>query len=92
VRRSPQKLMIYWRSNTEPDLARYYVYRGSTPDFAVAGQAPLAVIEPEREHFLQMYIDSGLKPGTRYFYKVLAEDFAGNRQSRSSTTSATTPK
>jgi hypothetical protein len=90
IRRDKNTLMVYWATNTEPDLARYQLYRGTTPEFSIAGRKPLAAIEPAR-YFLQLYIDAGLQPGHEYFYKVVAEDFSGNRQTKSPTASAVTP-
>jgi alpha-mannosidase len=91
IRRAKDKLMIYWRSNTEADVARYYLYRGETADFSLNGRKPLAVIEPA-QYFLQLYIDTGLDAKHSYFYKVVAEDFAGNRQTQSPVATAVTPK
>jgi hypothetical protein len=50
----------------------------------------LAVLKPSG-HFLDIYIDSGVVPGKTYYYKVVAEDWAANRQSRSPVAAATTP-
>ncbi len=91
VRRAPDKLMVFWRSNTDPDVARYRVYRGESAGFATEGVQPVAVMSPAR-YFLQLYVDTGLTPGKTYFYKVLAEDWAGNRQKVSPVASAATPR
>ena len=88
VRRATDRLMVFWRLNTEPDVARYRVYRGGTPDFAPG--EPVVTIEPAR-YFLQLYVDQGLSPGKTYYYKVFAEDWAGNRQKVSPVASAATP-
>jgi alpha-mannosidase len=81
VRRSKDTLILYWHKQEEPDVARYLVYRSDSTVFP-ASAAPVATFEPTR-YFLQIYRDSGLAPGHTYYYKVLAEDFAGNRQQRS---------
>jgi alpha-mannosidase len=88
IRRATDRLMVYWRSNSEPDVARYRVYRGETPDFSL--KEPVVTIEPA-PYFLQLFLDQGLQPGKTYYYKVLAEDWAGNRQKISPVASATTP-
>jgi hypothetical protein len=90
IRRSPDKLMVFWRSNGEPDVARYRLYRGESAGFKLDANEPLATIEPAR-YFLQLFVDTGLKPGKTYYYRVLAEDWAGNRQADSPLASATTP-
>lgn len=88
IRRDKNRLMVYWRSNTEPDVARYRLYRGESPDFKTV--EPLATIEPAR-YFLQLFVDQGLQPGKTYYYKVFAEDWAGNRQTVSPVASGATP-
>lgn len=91
VRRSPHKLMVYWRSSPEPDVARYHVYRGDTAEFTTEGRKPLATLTPAR-YFLQLFSDESLAAGRTWYYKVLAEDWAGNRQTVSPVASATTPR
>jgi hypothetical protein len=81
VRRSKDTLIVYWQRRPEPDVARYLVYRSATPDFAASAK-PVATVEQTR-YFLQILRDTGLEAGHTYYYKVLAEDFAGNRQQRS---------
>ncbi|MCI0389174.1 MAG: glycosyl hydrolase-related protein [Acidobacteria bacterium] len=90
VRRAKDRLIVYWRKNQEPDVARYYLYRGERKDFTTDEQQPLAVLRPS-SYFLQTYNDTGLKAGVTYFYKVVAEDWSGNRQTQSMTAWATTP-
>jgi hypothetical protein len=81
VRRSSDTLIVYWHKRPEPDVARYLVYRSATPDFP-ASTKPVATLNAT-PYFLQIYRDSGLQPRSTYFYKVVAEDWAGNRQLRS---------
>lgn len=90
VRRAKDRLIVYWRRNQEPDVARYLLYRSEQKDFSVEGMQPLAVLKPTT-YFLQTWNDTGLKAGGTYYYKVLAEDWSGNRQAKSMTASATTP-
>ncbi len=90
MRRSKDRLIVYWKTSPEPDVARYYLYRGEHANFSIAGQKPLAIVQPEK-YFLQTYSDNGLQAGRTYFYKVTAEDWAGNRQILSPEASATTP-
>ena len=90
VRRAKDRLILYWLTSPEPDVARYRIYRGDTENFSLAGKSPLATVESAR-FFLQTYIDNGLAPGHTYYYQVLPEDWAGNRQMHSSVAGATTP-
>ena len=88
VRRAPDRLIVYWRRNQEPDVARYLVYRGERPDFVPT--EPIATLRPT-SYFLQTWDDRNLKPGTTYYYQVFAEDWAGHRQRRSPVGGAQTP-
>jgi hypothetical protein len=90
VRRAADRLIVYWRTSPEPDVARYCVYRAETPRIDIGTLKPLATLNPAR-FFLQTYIDRGLQPGRKYYYKVVAEDWAGHRQTKSALASAATP-
>lgn len=90
IRRSSNRLIVFWRRNQEPDIARYLIYRSERQDFQVQGAEPLAVLRPT-SYFLQTYDDNGLKPGITYYYRIVAEDWSGNRQEGSITVGATTP-
>lgn len=81
VRRSKDTLVVYWHKAAEPDVSRYLVYRSQTKNFPAAAQ-PVAEVKPT-QFFLQLYRDTGLEPGHTYYYKVLPEDWAGNRQEKS---------
>jgi len=90
VRRSHDTLIVYWRKNPEPDVARYRIYRGETEDFSISDHAPLAVVEASH-YFLQIYRDQGLAPGRTYYYKVQPVDWADNVQSQATVAGSTTP-
>jgi len=91
VRRSADTLIVYWRKNPEPDVARYRVFRGETPDFALEGREPVTVLEANA-YFLQIFRDTGLQPGRTYYYRVQPVDWADNLQPASPVAGATTPK
>ena len=90
VRQSKDTLVVYWHKSPEPDVARYLIYRSESKDLAASAE-PIAQVKPT-EFFLQLYRDTGLQPGHTYRYKVLPEDWAGNRQQRSAVTVAATPR
>ena len=90
VRCAADRLMVYWRKSPDPDIARFLVYRGERPGFAVEGARPVAVVRPSG-YFLETFMDTGLAPGRTYYYRVLPEDWAGHRQTRSALAQATTP-
>lgn len=91
VRDAPDRLMVCWRKVPESDVARYLVFRGDRPDFRIEGQQPIAVVKPSG-FYLEHFFDTGLKAGTTYHYRVVAEDWAGHRQPHSPVATATTPK
>ncbi len=60
------EIFISWNPNSEPDLDRYRLERSLAPDF-----------EPGSEPFEDpavSYTDTGLIPGTLYYYRVYAID------------------
>jgi hypothetical protein len=91
VRRAKDRLIVYWNKSTDPDVARFLVYRGESPNFTLQGAQPVAVLRPSG-FFLETFRDAGLTAAKTYYYRVLPEDWAGNRQSESTTVSATTPE
>ena len=91
VRRAPDTLFVYWRKNSEPDVARYRVFRGRTPEFSIEGREPDAVVEANA-YFLQVFHDTGLQPDTTYYYRIQPVDWSDNVQTVSPLLSATTPK
>jgi hypothetical protein len=60
---------LHWDPNTEPDLAGYRIYRGSSADF-VTGPGNLIVAKTDTGH-----VDNA---GDPYFYKLAAVDVHGN--------------
>jgi hypothetical protein len=64
-------IRLAWTPNEEPDLAGYLVYRSMSADgpFLRINLDPL----PETA-----YVDTGLKPGRRYWYEVRAVDDSTN--------------
>jgi hypothetical protein len=60
---------LHWNPNTEPDLANYRLYRGSSPAFATDA-AHLVAAPPDTG-----YADAA---GAPYYYKLTAVDSHGN--------------
>lgn len=90
VRRSPELLMVYWQKNPESDVSKYHVYRSEDGNFDLTA-APFASVDATR-YFLQTFRDEKVVADTQYFYQVLAEDSAGNRQSASPVAPVRTPR
>ncbi|MSU25139.1 MAG: hypothetical protein EXS32_15135 [Opitutus sp.] len=91
VRQTTDRLMVCWNKSPEPDIARYLVFRGDQPNFSVEGRTPVAVVKPGG-FYLENHVDTALSAGQTYYYQVLPEDWAGNRQTRSAVAFGSTPK
>lgn len=67
------QVTITWSGNTEADLKGYKIYRSELP---AAGFLEIqnTLIAKGRER----YIDAGVFPGKKYYYRVSAIDVAGN--------------
>ncbi len=91
VRLSPDRLLVCWAKSPEPDVARYFLYRGDRADFDPRSREPIAVVKPSG-FYLDHYVDTDLQPGRTYFYQVHPEDWAENRQTHSAVAAGTTPK
>lgn len=84
------RAIVSWEKNTRPDVARYFVYRGERPDFNVASAAPVSVQKPSG-YFLETFFDSDLAPNHTYYYKIVAEDWAGDQQTKPAVTQVRMP-
>ncbi len=63
------KLLISWWPSLTADVVKYRIYRGLTPkSLTVVGEVSSAKLS---------YLDSGLEPGTTYYYAVSAVDKDG---------------
>jgi len=81
---SSSSISLRWDPNAEEDLAGYFVYRSDDS---------LGTYERVNEHIIDRtayYLDEGLSPYTRYYYKVSAQDSSGNRSGLSLYASVTT--
>jgi hypothetical protein len=66
---------LIWETNTEPDLAGYFVLRGQSPaHLERITEMPI----PEAS-----FLDSGVQRGLRFVYAVVAVDKAGNQSAPS---------
>jgi fibronectin type 3 domain-containing protein len=83
---SSSQLNLAWSANTEPDLQRYNVYRGTIAGFPVTLGTTMPVAQPTTNSLS----NTGLNPSTTYYYKVSAVDTAGNIGPLSAERSGTT--
>jgi hypothetical protein len=75
---------LTWTPNTETDLAGYDIYRHE------ANAEPVKInAQPVKA---PSFRDDNVKPGTKYFYSVVATDLRGNQSPRSSETSEQVPQ
>ncbi len=72
---------LRWAKGTEEDIARYKLYRSSTP---LSGFEEVSATE------LTVFLDRNVTNGTSYYYKISAVDLAGN-ESRLSQAIRSTP-
>lgn len=82
-------LTLHWRTNCEPDVLRYDVYRGETADFVVNEHSKIASVNMEeinngakyksKEYDYQMFVDKNVLPNKMYYYVVKAVDNSGNQ-------------
>ena len=79
VERGCRRLILVWRSNKEPDVTAYEVYRSTTPDFSNDAAHLVHRLDHPTPHYRQWFIDTTVEPDTRYFYRVLAVDDRGQR-------------
>jgi fibronectin type 3 domain-containing protein len=84
---SSNQLNLNWTANTETDLDRYNVYRGTTAGFSVTPGTTTPVSQPTANSFS----DTTLASSTTYYYKVAAVDTSGNIGPLSLEQSGTTP-
>jgi alpha-mannosidase len=91
IRVAPERLIVTWLKSKDADTSRFLVYRGKSASFPLAGSTPIATVQPGG-YFLETFTDTGLHGGQTYYYKVVAEDWAGHRQSKSPVAWATTPR
>ncbi len=76
---------LAWTANTEPDLAGYDVYRGTSPG-SHATKVNASLVSPSPS---PSYSDSTATNGTTYYYVVTAVDTSGNPSGDSNEASAT---
>jgi hypothetical protein len=75
---------LTWTPNTEPDLAGYNIYRRIEGQQSVKINSDVVRTPASR--------DTGVQPGTKYFYSVSAVDLRGNESARSQETSEGVPQ
>lgn len=81
---SSSQINLKWTANTETDLAKYRVYRNTTPGVIPGSGTFLA------NTTVNAYSDTGLTTKTTYYYVVTAVDTSDNESPLSNEASATT--
>lgn len=80
---SSSSIDLSWNANAEGDLAGYRIYRSAT---AGTGYLRIGSVDASSTG----YSDTGLMPGTTYYYVITAIDTSGNESGPSAEDSATT--
>jgi fibronectin type 3 domain-containing protein len=71
---SSTSLSLRWTPNSDNDFASYQIRRSPDPVVSLSSMLVKEFIDPKTTS----YIDNGLDPGTKYFYRVYVFDAAGN--------------
>jgi fibronectin type 3 domain-containing protein len=80
-------IRLTWSANSEGDMAGYYLYRSTDPNVpaTLGNRASPSLIAPSLS---PSYTDAGVTTGVRYYYKLVAVDYAGNTSTASDTATA----
>ncbi|MCI0453297.1 MAG: C25 family cysteine peptidase, partial [Candidatus Latescibacteria bacterium] len=70
------RLQVFWDGSASPDVDRYRLYR------SLSAGGPFVPANPDPVHHT-VYIDRGLQPTTRYYYRSTAVDASGNESAPS---------
>lgn len=84
TRGSANTIASTWTPSTDTDLAGYHVYRALGP------VGPWTRVTIDRTVHVAYYMDTGLLPTTKYYYRVTAVDVAGNESTPSNTANINT--
>ncbi len=82
-------LYLMWGENMEKDFSHYELHRGTTRGFTPDESNFVAKV-PRGIYRVARYEDKGLKPATRYYYRVRAVNTAGKASAWSDEFSAST--
>jgi hypothetical protein len=78
------QMNLTWTANSEADLHKYNIYRGTSSPASTLIDSVVASSPPDT-----FYTDTGLTNGQEYFYRITAVDSAGNESGYSNEDSAT---
>ncbi len=85
--RGDSSVRLTWDLNSEPDVAKYEIYRGGVYFNDISGfLEPYYTIE---SNALNTYLDAGVTNGTTYWYAVVAVDTSENKMESVTSVSAT---
>jgi hypothetical protein len=85
-----REIMLFWASNREPDLANYQIFRTDNEDasrdirlMSLVHTEPVAVGDPGTRPAELTWTDTPVDGGKMIFYRLTAEDAAGNQSTSS---------
>lgn len=75
---TPDLLYLQWGQNREPNLSHYELFRSRSPDCPASDKTLVAEVPPG-PYVVVPFTDQGLKPHTKYYYRVRAVDRDGRK-------------
>ena len=70
-------IIVHWNKNTDPDIQYYKVFRDIISGFATSS------INFQKNTIDTIYVDSTVTKNRKYYYRLVAVDFAGNNSNAS---------
>ncbi|MFH1526738.1 MAG: T9SS type A sorting domain-containing protein, partial [Bacteroidota bacterium] len=77
------QVALHWNPNTESDLHKYNIYRGTTSPAVTLIDSVIVSSSADTN-----YIDNNITPDTTYYYRITAVDSSGNESQFSTEVSA----
>ncbi|HEY9068774.1 MAG TPA: fibronectin type III domain-containing protein [Candidatus Ozemobacteraceae bacterium] len=82
----PNQVTVFWGANTESDLKGYRIYRSELPSAGYSLVTDTLIAKGQ-----ERYIDTTVRTGMKYYYRVAAVDQAGNESGPSEIVSMVIP-
>ncbi len=86
VTETPNQVTVFWSPNSESDLKGYLIYRSELPSTGYSLISDTLVAKGQ-----ERFIDTTVKTGMKYYYRVSAIDQAGNESGPSEIVSMLVP-
>ena len=77
IERRWDKVILIWRTNPEPDVVRYEIYRSQERNFPIDEAYFIGSVDKPEPLARQLYFDEAVVPGQSYYYRLVAVDKDG---------------